>query len=394
MLLIALLLAVMLTAIGWYVARDLFAPFVAAPAVWAAAIIVYYVLPAGFYPIERQFPFPLIVWLSGFFVTSLLVTSRTAPASDVAIAREPNRSVLRFYIAITLTVIPLISFMVIWKAFTTEPETMFRYMRVMNTGRDENVEPPEFGPLIYFTAMAFVMMFFAYLYFRSKWVIGSVVFMNLLFAFITMSKTVFLSIIFSSLYFLYTRGKIKLKHMVIGIAVFAVFAFILQTARQVDDDVETAGFLSLYLSSSMVAFDYFAEACSSVNWGANTFRLFYAVGHAVGLTSEPTEVILPFVSVPDLTNTYTNLYPFYTDFGTWGVFVFSIIYGAVYGYFYKKSQTGGKMQLILYAIFLTFLLLEFIGEFIFTNLSMFLQYMVFAVFPFFIKGKSQNAEVV
>lgn len=50
MLLIALLLAVMLTAIGWYVARDLFAPFVAAPAVWAAAIIVYYVLPAGFYP--------------------------------------------------------------------------------------------------------------------------------------------------------------------------------------------------------------------------------------------------------------------------------------------------------------------------------------------------------
>ena len=52
------------------------------------------------------------------------------------------------------------------------------------------------------------------------------------------------------------------------------------------------------------------------------------------------------------------------------------------------------MQLILYAIFLTFLLLEFIGEFIFTNLSMFLQYMVFAVLPFFIKGKSQNAEVV
>ena len=84
-------------------------------------------------------------------MTSLLVTSRTAPASDVAIAREPNRAVLRFYIAITLTVIPLICFMVIWKAFTTEPETMFRYMRVMNTGRDENVEPPEFGPLIYFT---------------------------------------------------------------------------------------------------------------------------------------------------------------------------------------------------------------------------------------------------
>ena len=52
------------------------------------------------------------------------------------------------------------------------------------------------------------------------------------------------------------------------------------------------------------------------------------------------------------------------------------------GYLYKKSRTGGKLELILYAIFLTFVLMEFIGEFIFTNFSITIQYVFFAILTF------------
>ena len=48
------------------------------------------------------------------------------------------------------------------------------------------------------------------------------------------------------------------------------------------------------------------------------------------------------------------MYPFYEDFGNIGVFVFSIVYGIFYGFLYKKSRTGGKIQLVLYAIFFDF----------------------------------------
>lgn len=83
----------------------------------------------------------------------------------------------------------------------------------------------------------------------------------------------------------------------------------------------------------------------------HTFRILYAIGHTLGITEPPTETILEFVSIPDMTNTYTNMYPFYEDFGNIGVFVFSIVYGIFYGFLYKKSRTGGKIQLVLYAIF-------------------------------------------
>ena len=100
------------------------------------------------------------------------------------------------------------------------------------------------------------------------------------------------------------------------------------------------------------------------------------------MEGEPEDTILPFVGVPELTNTYTVLYPFYIDFGVFGVFFFSLCYGCAYGFLYKKTVTGGKMAEVIYAIGLCFIMLEFIGEFFFTNLSQEIQHIFFVVLPF------------
>lgn len=69
---------------------------------------------------------------------------------------------------------------------------------------------------------------------------------------------------------------------------------------------------------------------------------------------------------------------------------FSLLYGVAYGFLYKKTMTGGKMAQVLYAISLCFLILEFIGEFVFTNLSQEIQHVFFVVLPFLCNRKKQN----
>ena len=131
-----------------------------------------------------------------------------------------------------------------------------------------------------------------------------------------------------------------------------------------------------------------------MNFGEHVFRFFYAVGHSLGLCAEPAKILSDFVYIPEMANTYSVLYPFYIDFGNVGVLLFSLLYGAFYGFLYKKSLGGNKMLLILYAIFFILLLLEFFAEQIFTNLSMTIQYIVFAVIPFMIGKEKNNAEML
>ena len=42
MLIIVLLLTLMLTLLGLYISRDIFAPYVAGPGVWLIALLIYY----------------------------------------------------------------------------------------------------------------------------------------------------------------------------------------------------------------------------------------------------------------------------------------------------------------------------------------------------------------
>lgn len=392
MLIALLVLALIMVGIGLYLSNDIFSPYVAVPGVWSVAIVIYYVLPNTFYSISNDFPYALAIWLVGFFVAAVVCERFTPEASEASRRKEPNMAILRAYVVITCLSVPIVCGVIVWQALTEDPENMFRYMRIMNTGLDENIEMPKLGPLMYFLSLAFVMMFFSLIYLKSKTVKFVVILMNVLLAIVTMAKTTFLSIMFSSLYLCYVQGLVKKRHLIYGLAVFVAVSFIVQQLRAVGEDIETTSFLALYLSSSMVAFDYFASPCSSQMFGMHTFRIFYAIGHAIGLTEAPADTVLEFVSVPDMTNTYTNMYPFYEDFGFVGVLVFSIVYGIFYGYLYKKSRTGGKLQLILYAIFLTFVLMEFIGEFLFTNMSATLQYVFFAALPFLLGKDKQPKE--
>lgn len=388
MLIFVLILLLVMAIVGWHLSKDVFAPYVVAPGVWSVIILIYYLLPSELYPIRNDFPMALTVWSLGFFVSSCAAEYFTSGTSRLSVPKIPNMKILWVYVLITLTIVPVLCITVFIIALLEEPETMFNYLRIMNTGLDENIEAPDFGPLVYCISVAYVTLFFVMTYLNKKWIIYSVFFVNILYAFISMAKTNFLCVLFASLYLGYIRKIISKKQLLYGFLVFIIICFAVQIAR-LGDDFSMLEFLSTYLSSSMVAFDYFAEPSSSIHFGENTFRLFYAIAYALGSGIQPVQTILEFVSVPISTNTYTFLYPFYTDFGFVGLFVFSAIYGIFFGFLYKKNKSNSNFAQILYAIFLTFLLLEFIGEFIFTNLSLNIQYVVLTFLPFMFSKKEE-----
>lgn len=389
MLILVLILLLVMTIVGWHLSRDIFAPYVVAPGVWSVIILIYYLLPSELYPIRHDFPIALALWSCGFFVSSCASEYFTSGSSRLSISKIPNMGILKIYVLITLTIVPILCITVFVIALLEDPTAIFRYLRIMNTGLDENIKSPDFGLLVYCVAVAYISLFFVMTYFKKKWIIYSVFFVNMLYAFTSMAKTNFLCVLFASLYLGYVKKIITKKQLLYGFLIFLAICFVVQMARLGNDDFNVMEFLSMYLSSSMVAFDYFAEPASAIHFGENTLRLFYAIAYALGSDIQPIQTILVFVSVPINTNTYTFLYPFYTDFGLVGVFVFSMIYGAFFGFLYKKNKSGGSLGQILYAIFLTFLLLEFIGEFIITNLSLTIQYIVLAVLPFMFSKREE-----
>lgn len=372
---------------GWKISQDIFAPFVITPLVWAFVLFCFLVFPHNLYPIGEKFAGNLLVWVISFFLSSLVAYQRTSMTSEAAVQVMPNKKVINLYVTLTIILMPIVIVVTIWTAFINDPVNMFRYLRVMNTGVDESIEAPDLGILNYMVAMAYVTLFFTLLYVKNKWILGTIIFLNLMLAFITMAKTTFLCVILSSLYVLYVKEIIKIRHITYGLLFFVLLSLTLQSLRAASSQdevvaVDSFDFFILYILTPIPAFEHFALPFSAVHWGENTFRLFYAIFYALGSDIAPVKTILEFVYVPVETNTYTVLYPFYKDFGTFGVFFFSAVYGLFYGYLYKKTITGSKFALIVYAMLLNYIILQFIGDFIFTNLSMEVQHVFFALLPF------------
>ena len=99
---------------------------------------------------------------------------------------------------------------------------------------------------------------------------------------------------------------------------------------------------------------------------------------------EPVDTLLKFVYVGVGTNTYTVLYPFYKDFGIAGISFFAILLGLILGYIYNKAEHGDVLFIVIYAFFLTEVIMQYGAEMFFTNLSLNLKRVIIALIPFLI----------
>lgn len=387
MLLVVLIILLSLLLLYYKSVHNLFHPVVLILASWSLIIILYLLLPHHFYSLGSRFSSCIILWVTSFILGTKLIGSTPNRIKENKIA---NCHVVKIYWILACLSTLLVAYDSI--KIASNSDFFFLMLRSMNTGLDDNIQRDGSEILGYLANILCVLYIYELMRPQeeySKTRVGVLLGLSFLAAFVTMAKTNFFMILFSSLFIMHEKGVIKTKQILLSAVLFIIFCIGLQTIRSFSQEtVNPLEFLSSYLLSGSVAFDKMVVPEYYVD-GRHVFRLLYAIAGAFNNTInvEPTIYEYQTVSLEgDMTNVYTCMYPFYVDYGFIGVIIGGIFIGAFSMFFFSRRKNSDPCM-ICYSIFSTFLVLGFLGDFIVTNASNSIQYIFYAFFPYLIKRK-------
>lgn len=377
MILILLFLCVLFLYIGLASSKnDVFSPCVITSTIWMLCIILYLILPHDLPSLSWSFGLTLGCWIFGMCTSSLFIENCKIKKSEYD---DPGLFMRDVYLIISVLTLPSLFFYAQDVIEAGVSGNWARDLRLAALGKS-TVSKEVYGGI---HVIVWQVTFLLELYFFKprKWyrlLISTVCCLG--FCFVTMSKWNLLNVFFMTVCVLYFKKVFSLRHLLIGLGIFLVLCIMLQTVRQKSYGEED--FFVLYLVGSMSAFDTL-EPMSSEHFGENTFRIVYAIVQKLGLSSiEPVDPILPWIQKPLQTNTYTGMYPFFKDFGIFGVALFSIVLGLVYGWFYKKAKSLKTFSVLAYSYFVTVMISQYVGDMFVTNLTGHIKFLCVLVFPF------------
>lgn len=382
-----LIIIVSVLAVGsWlFSRRRWYAPAVLQTAVWLLCLVLYMWFDKGLHPLKESIIQAVTVWVAGFTLTTWCVQSlHVKPLLQNVTPSVPVRDIYYFF---SLATVPLL----LWAAASIVRHTGGNPLSAL---RDANISENDQGV----RTTGFFVVFWMVSYIMELRVLTKsnlsrviVLFLvNLIYVIISMGKMNLLILFLSTAIVLTERGIIKLKHIIIALPLLALLMLGVQYARgwKVTTATKLERFTSLYACSGLGNLNAFVEPCSSERPGENTFRLYYAVKSK--LDGGRTPVVNPVLKWRNLsighqrygTNTYTALYPFYKDFGMKGIWVFSILFGLIFGFLFKAAEDGSACALVLYAILAGCIVMQIIGDTFITVLSQNIQYLVAVLIPF------------
>lgn len=360
--------------------NNIFSPSVITGFVWAFALTSYLFLGKGLPDLSATLLIGITLWVIGVGGGSLVTQSATYRNSRLD---NPSHLIRDIYLFLSVIFLPKLYFFVTAALANATSNAHWAFkIRMAATGQGSGFDEPFSGFFVLIWEVCLLLELLCYDK-KKKWrlIVASLCF--LAFGAATMSKIVFLNFFLFSTSILYFKGHIKMKQIVGGLCILLVLFATLQSIRSAIkfSDVNES-FLVTYIVSNLCAFDTLTP-CSSLHFGENTFRIFYAIAYKTGLSGiEPIDAMLKWIEKPIETNTYTTLYPFYVDFGIGGVIIFSLLTGFFYGWLFKKAQNGSNFHITIYAIVLSFIIMQYAAEQIITNLSGFFKLFVLLLIPF------------
>lgn len=381
----ALALIVTVLALAAVRRSSLYSPLVISASVWLLVFIVGALFQKRFYPIQEG---AFIAWLIWFMVTSLIFFL-LCPSSVNGALKETE--IRRIPVDYTLPLLLLIVWLVyrIWVMGSTGPEHFFLNLRLSS---NEVEGFTKMGSLGRFYPLIFASFLFEHVYARPEnrhlrlllwcWM--------LLYAVATMGKLAFLTPLLSWAIIQGITGRLKVSRIVVLLPL--VFASIISLHFIRADsyyDASIADILAIYIYSPLVALGYM-DIDSSLPLGAYVFRFFYAVGSLLNIGPQPVKVILAYVEVPELTNVYTVVQPFYHDFGLLGVLLEAVFYGLFFSCLYWLSAKGNSLGLVLFSGYSIVLFMQFIGDFLITMFSGNLQLLIYVVAIFLVSRRVRH----
>ncbi len=359
--------------------NNLFSPGFITSAIWLVCLLSFVFLRHQLPSLTIQFLGGLFLWTTTFFVFSSIVQQTSIHKEPYHVL--PSRLFRDAYFVISLCTFPLL-FVFVHNVMTIETEgSLASNLRLAALGQTKSFTEP-FAPfyiLIWKASYLLELMFYSKKNKYRVFILGGLL---ISYAAVTMSKAIFMDMFVMTVCLLYLQKKIKLKHIIIGGLCLLFFLMFFQMLREVKGSSNKNDFLVLYLLSSMSAFDTL-QPMSSLNWGENVFRVVYAIMKPLKISDiEPIKPLLPWITKPIQTNTYTCMYPFFKDFGYWGIALFGSFMGFIFGWLFKKVQSGNIFYIMVFAYFASALVLQYVSELFFTQLAGYVKFVFVLAVPF------------
>jgi oligosaccharide repeat unit polymerase len=149
--------------------------------------------------------------------------------------------------------------------------------------------------------------------------------------------------------------------------------------------------LSLYLLGSLAGFDFWMAASVPLDWGLNVFRSVLAVGAALGLQVQVVPLVKDYVFVPEPTNVYTVFQPYVQDYGRLGAILVLAFFGWMHAHLYRAARSQDPRWVILYALGMYPLLMQFFQDQYFSLLTTWVQFTVMVLLCFRRRRAAQPA---
>ena len=201
---------------------------------------------------------------------------------------------------------------------------------------------------------------------------------------LAVGKSQFLFLIISMILVWSFTKQISKKTILLGFSFLVVTFSMLQLARSNEEDDQdnvVSGMFYTYLFGGLPALDQVTSSqMQSSEFGQNSLQFFQRFIKAFGDHPKKIEDTYNnditydgYLFVPNPTNVYTIIGPFWLDFRYCGVVIFGFLYGVLFGFLYSKAVKMYIYGIVTYCLFVSSLVLPFFGEFIFAYLSYFIQ---------------------
>lgn len=351
--------------------------------IWGILILLYNIIPNNLYSLNEQFLLSVFLWVIFFTISCAIFQKGFNFKSHINLN---NKKIFEIYFYIIVIFAPLALLKLIIEALKVGPELFFLRLRMINTGLDDE-DTFSLGLYAYiFNFSTIICLLFTYYSNKlSKKKYYIILILSFTLGLITLARTSVLMLILGIFIIRYFQGKIRRKHYVYFLVVVLFFLlFVTFLRQQNEENTSLANTISIYLFGGFPAFDTVKTSLNN-DFGSYTFRFAYAVVKVFDKSIIVEQTILPYVSVPQQTNVYTILFPFFKDFGYVGIVIFSCIYGCIFGSVYKLAKQNISLFIIIFSILFPILILQFMSEFFFLNFSTYLQYFIILLIPYYFK---------
>lgn len=370
--------------------RDALYPPVIQAASWMAVVLLYTLNRAEMVVLSPLFYFVVVAGLVFFSLGSYLATRKAAlpkiPLPEVAFAGKRWYANLLFW----LSLLGLLPFLLLVRKLGLEGgpyDNFYMNMRFAAITADDARVGDAFGLFAFLLPISYVSaltqtLFATYRTHPLRYTISLALALTYALGLTGRTPIIMLLMSVAGVLVITRRVSVAKITLTFGSIILALFAAIGLALRLADP--EEGGLVDIfdslyelfliYVAGSLPAFDLFLQSSPLWEGGSHTFRTFYAVLFALGADVTVAPVIQPYEYVPFPTNVYTMFQPFYADFGLWGVFLAPLFLGYVHGFIYKKAMRGHLFFMLLYALSLYPLVLQFYQDHYFSLLSLWLQY--------------------